>query len=238
MRARKRVVRGAIAGAVLLVLGAGALGVSLSPVFAAEQILVRGNDHLRASQVRRISGLTVGTNVLHADLEHAMTLLERNGWVSEATARRELPATIVIEVRERRPVGWTRIGGNDVIVMMDGTVMAGDSVRRLPRILGPIGSTSAVATTPAAAALGALPGSVLARVKIVSVGLDGSLILQLDRRIVVHYGPLVELEEKGLALGELLAWADDLGARVTTLDVSVPQAPTVRLATGASIPSP
>ena len=235
MRAPRRVVRWAIAGSILVALGAGALGVSLSPIFAAEQILVHGNDHLRASGVRRISGLRVGANVLHADLDQAMALLERNGWVAEATARRELPTTIVIEIRERIPVGRTLVDGRDVIVMADGTMVAGASAGRLPSIAASMGSGPPGWTAGVAAALGALPPSVLERVRTVSVGPDGSLGLRLGRGIGVSYGLPVELEEKGLALAELLEWVDDLGARVTTLDVTVPQAPTARLASGASV---
>jgi cell division protein FtsQ len=219
---------------VVIVLGIIVLGVSLSPIFAADRVVVRGVHHLSAEQVRGVSGLSVGTNVLYAGLEPAMARLEANGWVAEATAHRALPATIVIDVRERVPVGRVTIEGRSAVVMADGTVLVGTWVRGLPWLIVTIGSGSSPSLTPAAAALGAMPGAVLERVSTVTIGPDGSLVMQLQRGIVVTYGPPIELEDKGRALAELLVWADQLGARVTALDVTVPQAPTARLPNGSS----
>jgi len=229
VQASRRAVRWAVGAGIFGALGAVTAGVTLSPIFAADRVVVRGVHHLSAEQVRNVSGLSVGTNVLYADLEPAMARLEANGWVAEATAHRALPATIVIEVRERIPVGRATIEGRNAVVMADGTVLVGSRLRGLPRLILPVALGSSPSFTQAAVALGALPGSVLGRVSTVTIRPDGSLVLQLQRGIVVTYGPPIELVEKGRALAELLAWADELGARVTGLDVTVSQAPTARL---------
>jgi len=235
MSARSRWIRVSVAASIVLGLGGAVAGFSYTPIFDAEQVLVRGAVHLRAGQVRRISGLTVGTNVLHADLDAAMSRLEGNGWIAEATARRELPSTIVIEVLERIPVGKMTLEGERALVMDDGTVILGVTLPRLPRIWVRAASLSNPSVLNIAAALGALSDRVHAQVTGASVRPDGSLVLQLDRGVGVTFGPPEELEQKARVLDELLRWADEGGMQLAALDVTVPQAPTARMLDGTSI---
>jgi cell division protein FtsQ len=228
-------VRGAVIATALLGLGAGGVGLSFTPLFEAEQVLVRGNLQLRPWQVRRLSGLTVGTNVLHVDIRAAMAKLESNGWIAEASARRELPSTIVIEVRERVPVATTILEGRRAVVMGDGSVIEDITLSKLPRIWVRGGSLSERSLVPAAAALRALSDEVRAEVSAASVRPDGSLVLQLEGGVGVVYGPPVEFVEKARVLAELLRWADVGGLRIATLDVTVPQAPTARTFNGAAL---
>jgi cell division protein FtsQ len=231
MRARSRATRWIVAGSIAAVVCGGAVGVTLSPIFAADRVVVRGVRHLGADQVRRLSGLIVGTNVLYADLSHAVDRLERNGWVADANARRELPGTIVIEVTERIPVGLVTVDGRKSVVAQDG-VLIDSWMPGLPRILPSIGAAQD-SVADAAAALAALPESAREHVAAASIRSDGSLFLQLAHGIDVTYGPPVELEAKGRALAALLVWAEEVGARLAFVDVTVPQAPTARLAGGA-----
>lgn len=234
MSARKRWIRSSVAVSVVLGLGGAGAGLSYTPIFDAEQVLVRGAVHLPARQVRRISGLTIGTNVLHADLRTATSRLEENGWIAEASARRELPSTIVIEVRERVPVGRMTFEAARGVVMDDGTVIPGVTLPRLPRIWVSSASLSDPSVSDAAAALGALSDRIHAQVTAAAVRTDGSLVLQLDRGVAVTFGPAEELEQKALALAELLRWADENAVPLAAVDVTVPQAPTARVLAGTS----
>jgi cell division protein FtsQ len=229
MSARRRWIRASVAVSVVLGLGGAGAGLSYTPIFDAEQVLVRGAVHLPARHVRRISGLTVGTNVLHADLHAATSRLEENGWIAEASARRELPSTIVIEVRERIPVGRMTFDGERGVVMDDGTVIPGVTLPRLPRIWVSSASLSDPSVSDAAAALGALSDRIHAEVTAAAVRTNGSLFLQLDRGVAVAFGPAEELEQKALALAELLRWADENAVPLAAVDVTVPQAPTARV---------
>ena len=51
--------------------------------------------------------------------------------------------------------------------------------------------------------------------------------------MTVDYGGADEAVEKAQALAAVLAWADEEHAHVQVIDVSVPGAPTARLAGGA-----
>jgi cell division protein FtsQ len=230
MSGRRRWIRASVAVSIVFGLVAAGVGLTFAPIFDAEQVLVQGAEHLGPRQVRRISGLTVGTNVLHVDLDAAVSRLERNGWIAEASARRELPSTIIVEVRERRPVGTMTIKGQPALVMEDGTVLLGATVRRLPRIEIHSATLSEPSVSDVATALGALSETVRAQVTGATVRPDGSLALELDGGVDVTLGPPVELELKARVLTELLGWADHGGLRLAVLDVTVPQAPTARMA--------
>jgi cell division protein FtsQ len=233
MRGRRRRVRALIIAGIVGVLCAVVAGASFTPIFEAEQVLVLGNVHLRARQVRRISGLSIGTNVLHADLDAAERRLERDGWIARATARRELPGTIVVEVLERTPVGTFMADDRPALVMSDGTVLDGHLRTRLPEILFRNGSGTTEGIGAAARALGALSAPVRRQVDAVSIRPDASLVLHLRGGVWVVYGPPVERAPKARALAELLRWADKHSIRLTMLDVTVPQAPTARSEEGA-----
>jgi cell division protein FtsQ len=235
MSARSRLIRASVVASIVLGLGGAVAGFSYTPIFDAEQVLVRGAVHLRAGEVRRISGLTVGANVLHADLGAAMARLEANGWIADASARRELPSTIVVEVRERIPVGTMTLEGERSLVMDDGTVLLGVTLPRLPRIWIRAASLSNPSVSDVAVALGALSDRVRARVTDASERPDGFLLLQLDRGVSVTFGPPEGLEQKARVLDELLRWADEGGVQLAALDVTVPQAPTARTLDGTSI---
>lgn len=216
-----------VAALVAMVMAVG-VGISLTPIFEAEQVLVRGTAHLRPEQVRRISGLVIGTNVLHADLAASVAQLERSGWIAEATAERELPNILIIEIRERLPVGRT-LGDQAAVVMGDGTVVEGVRLPRLPRIWirGP-GSGAEASVAKLAAALGALSSGVRAQVVGATMRPDGVLILQLRDGVGVVFGPPIEVTQKARVLEEMLRWAMHQGLRLGSVDVTVPQAPTAR----------
>lgn len=233
MRRRRRWVRPLVIVGVVAALCGGMVAASFTPIFAAEQVLVLGTDHLRAAQVRRISGLSVGTNVLHVDLDAAITRLERHGWIAHASARRELPGTIVVEIRERIPVATVISDDRLALLMGDGTLIEGRLRSRLPRILFRNGAGTARSLKAAALALRTLSAPVRKQVSAASIRPDGSLVLHLRRGAWVVFGPPVELAPKARALAELLRWADDQAIRLTMLDVTVPQAPTARTESGS-----
>jgi len=108
------------APAMLLVAVAGAVGtagwagyrfVTTSPRFAIEAIEVAGATTLGPDGIRDRIPVALGDNLFLADLDAVESALEREPWIAEATARRELPRTLVIEVRERRAAALVDLDG-------------------------------------------------------------------------------------------------------------------------------
>lgn len=226
---RRALIHWGIAVGAVTALIAGGIGATHTPLFAAEQVLVRGTRQLSAQQVRQISGLVLGVNVVHADLRRAAQRLEANGWVESASIRRELPATLVVEIRERTPVGSTLADGRPAVLTADGTVIVGARIPRLPDVRSLVAPGPVPSFDGAALALEAMGRSLRARVSAVSILGDDSLLVQLRRGAIVMYGPPTEVEQKAQAIDALLRWARRQHAGVESFDVTVPQAPTARL---------
>ncbi len=79
--------------------------------FAVEVIEVRGAERLSADRVRELSGVDIGDNVFLVDLGGVARSLESEPWISSATAKRELPHRIVVEITERTPAALVELGG-------------------------------------------------------------------------------------------------------------------------------
>lgn len=90
-----------------MVLGTGIwLGyrfVTTSDRFAIEHVEINGNARLSADQIRAAMPVQVGDNVFTADLGAATARLRAEPWIASADARRVLPDTIIVDVREHQP---------------------------------------------------------------------------------------------------------------------------------------
>ncbi|NCC25141.1 MAG: FtsQ-type POTRA domain-containing protein [Deltaproteobacteria bacterium] len=81
-----------------------------SQIFALQTIRISGNHHLRIDQVEAIAGLSRGENLLDQSVRTLQGRLMADPWVAEASVRRILPDTLIIEVKERAPAFWIRDG--------------------------------------------------------------------------------------------------------------------------------
>jgi len=79
--------------------------------FAVETIEVHGAERLSADRVRALSGLDLGDNVFLVDLAGVERSLENEPWIASATATRELPDRIIVEITERTPAALVELGG-------------------------------------------------------------------------------------------------------------------------------
>ena len=229
--------RASIAAASLLVLGLAALGVVRSPYFAADHLTVEGADRLTPTRVLRIGGLEPGQNVVTMDTEAAERRLEADPWIASASVTTDLPDTVVVRIDERAPVAAVRTLEGWDVVAADGVVLASASRQpRLPTITSVVpGEDPPALAALAARAIGAMDRSLRSTVTSLTVGADAVVRLVMDDGVTVSYGALDEPASKAQALAAVLAWADDAGARVEEIDVSVPGAPTARLAGGTQV---
>ena len=230
--------RAAAALLVVAVLGGGWLVVN-SPVFAIDDIAVRGAHHVSAEEIRTLARIDDGQNLIRLALDEVAARIERHPWVAAAELSRDLPSTLVVDVRERRPSGW--LSGNDgaVVVAGDGTVL--DHPATDPRALPQLGEVSdapdvgeRLAEAPAELRVTAtMPASLLGAVASVRmVGEDATL--RLRRGGEVEYGPPAALRDKHRALADVLAWAADRHVEIGLIDVTVPSAPTLQPARGGA----
>ena len=230
-RGRKRMA--AIAAIVAALVASTGVGLTRSSLVHARTIRVHGASHLTRSDVLRLAQIAVGVNVFMLDASAAERRLEANTWVAEATISKHLPATLVVDIRERYPVAVIESIGLLRLVADDGTMLdaAGPGVS-LPLIASSEEAVSDPAPTAihdAARLITAMAPILRREVAQVAILADGTLRVDLHGGAEVSYGRAVDLVAKGDALRALLRWASAQGVALASADVRVPSAPTVRL---------
>jgi cell division protein FtsQ len=121
--------------------------VTESPALRIGHVVVHGQRHLKPADVLARVRMLDGTNIVRADLEAARRRLLGSPWIADATLRRQLPATIEIEIEEREPVALARVARGGVqLIAEDGTV------------LGPVGGAQAGFDLPIADGLTPVTG--------------------------------------------------------------------------------
>ena len=127
---------GVIAVSLLFILGHDF--VTQCRLFNAKRIVVDGNQRLSTGEVLRIAQVIPDMNIFALNLNVARKRLLANGWVAEATVRRELPDGIVVRITENVPMAVLDLG-NPYIVDRKGVIFKawetsdGD---KLPRVTG------------------------------------------------------------------------------------------------------
>jgi len=84
-----------------------------------QHISVSGNQRISTGEVMLLVEGLKGDSLLATDLEGWRSRLLASPWIADATLRRRLPATIEIEIRERKPLGLARVGHD--LQLVDGT---------------------------------------------------------------------------------------------------------------------
>ena len=80
-------------------------------------IVLHGNDRLSRGEAMALVGELHGQNILAVRLEDWRLRLMTSPWVEDAIVRRVLPNTLDVLVRERRPMGIARLGGQNLYLV-------------------------------------------------------------------------------------------------------------------------
>jgi cell division protein FtsQ len=229
-RARRRALMPwAVIAALVVVLGAGGVSLTYSPLFHAKTITVSGAHRLSEQRILKIAGIGPGTNVFHLDLGSIERRLERNPWIAKAVVSRHLPSSIFVVISERRPVALTQLAdGAFSYLAVDGSVLApAPRTSTLPLVKTTVlGAAARSAMATGASVAQALPPALLPEVASISVDAEGSVTLQLRSGVTATYGDGSQPELKGEALKAILEYATRNAKVLISIDVEVPGAPT------------
>ncbi len=86
-------------------------------------INVHGNARVSAGEVQALVDGLRGASILTTDLEAHRRRLLQSPWVADAALRRVLPSTVDVFVRERLPMGLSRLGHQLYLVDRQGVVI-------------------------------------------------------------------------------------------------------------------
>jgi cell division protein FtsQ len=92
-------------------------------VDSSDQIEVAGAEHVAHAQIMEVMGGDIGRNIFFVPLAQRKQQLEQIPWVESASVMRFVPNRLRIEIRERTPVAFVRIGSHISLIDAAGMLM-------------------------------------------------------------------------------------------------------------------
>jgi cell division protein FtsQ len=90
---------------------------------SSDQIEVAGAEHVAHAQIMDVMGGDIGRNIFFVPLAQRKQQLEQIPWVESASVMRFVPNRLRIEIHERTPVAFARIGSHISLIDAGGTLM-------------------------------------------------------------------------------------------------------------------
>ena len=90
---------------------------------SSDQIEVAGAQHVAHAQIMEVMGGDIGRNIFFVPLAQRKQQLEQIPWVESASVMRFVPNRLRIEIHERTPVAFARIGSHIFLIDAGGTLM-------------------------------------------------------------------------------------------------------------------
>src|SRR5580704_13319870 len=109
-------------------------------VESSDDIEVAGLQNVTRYQIMEVMGGDIGRNIFFVPLTERKQALEKIPWVESASVMRFVPNRVKIEIHERTPVAFARVGSKILLIDSVGTLMdlpaAGKKKYSFPVILG------------------------------------------------------------------------------------------------------
>jgi cell division protein FtsQ len=107
-------------------------------VESSDNIEVAGMENVTKAQIMEVMGADIGRNIFFIPLSQQKVQLEQIPWVESASVMRFVPNRLRVEIHERTPIAFARIGPRIELIDAGGTLMELPPKRRysFPVILG------------------------------------------------------------------------------------------------------
>src|SRR5216684_5131331 len=92
-------------------------------VESSDNIDVTGMQNATKAQIMEVMGADIGRNIFFIPLAQQKTQLEQIPWVESASVMRFVPNTLKVEIQERTPVAFARVGPRISLIDAGGTLM-------------------------------------------------------------------------------------------------------------------
>jgi cell division protein FtsQ len=90
---------------------------------SSDQIEISGAQHVTHNQIMEVMGGDIGRDIFFVPLGQRKLQLEQIPWVESASVMRFVPNRLVVEIHERTPVAFARIGSHISFIDAGGTLM-------------------------------------------------------------------------------------------------------------------
>jgi cell division protein FtsQ len=107
-------------------------------VESSDNIEITGTQNVTKVQVMEVMGADIGRNIFFIPLEQQQAQLEQIPWVESASVMRFVPNRLQVDIHERAPVAFARVGSRVSLIDAGGTLMELPHNRKysFPVILG------------------------------------------------------------------------------------------------------
>ena len=107
-------------------------------VESSDNLEITGTQNVTKAQIMEVMGADIGRNIFFIPLAQQKAQLEQIPWVESASVMRFVPNRLKIEIRERTPVAFARVGPRISLIDAGGTLMELPRNRKysFPVILG------------------------------------------------------------------------------------------------------
>jgi cell division protein FtsQ len=92
-------------------------------VESSDNIEVTGMQNVTKAQIMEVMGADIGRNIFFIPLAQQKVQLEQIPWVESASVMRFVPNRLKVEIQERTPVGFARVGPRMFLIDAGGTLM-------------------------------------------------------------------------------------------------------------------
>jgi cell division protein FtsQ len=92
-------------------------------VESSDNIQVAGMKNVTKSQIMEVLGADIGRNIFFIPLAQQKAQLEQIPWVESASVMRFVPNRLQVEIHERTPVAFARVGPRMLLIDAGGTLM-------------------------------------------------------------------------------------------------------------------
>jgi len=90
---------------------------------SSDNIEVTGNENVTKAQIMEVMGADIGRNIFFVPLTQQKAQLEQIPWVESASVMRFVPNRLQVEIHERTPVAFARVGPKIFLIDAGGTLM-------------------------------------------------------------------------------------------------------------------
>lgn len=109
-----------------------------SHYFKVRSVKVKGNHFIAEEELTTLLKKVQGRNILTVDMQDMANRVKRHPWIKDVTVRRELPATLFVDIVERTPAVYLNSSGKLYLADEEGVIL-GDktaSLLNLPVVYG------------------------------------------------------------------------------------------------------
>ena len=92
-------------------------------VESSDDVEVTGMQNVTKAQIMEVMGADIGRNIFFIPLAQQKAQLEQIPWVGSASVMRFVPNTLKVEIQERTPVAFARVGPRISLIDAGGTLM-------------------------------------------------------------------------------------------------------------------